>query len=111
MRWEFGEVGDEAEDQVHLRHEVVVPVPASLAPPSEGAPEGAVEGSSFCLEFSGTRSPRVGRVGGGTDSSGSESSGEEDSDEEDIEEDKCGDEEVQEKAECGAGKPSGCCGC
>lgn len=80
MRWAFGEVGDKAEEQVHLRHEVVLPVPAKLmmAPTSDTEMVGVVErkvvgagkvsqrqGDSFCVEYSGSRKPRVSRIGGG----------------------------------------------
>ncbi|CAM9890127.1 unnamed protein product [Ectocarpus sp. 12 AP-2014] len=104
MKWEFGEVGDEAEK--HLRHEVLVPVPiAFLQLPSPACSEGPAAGCaskdesaagsgdeervgrSFCVAYEGTRRPRVSRVDLGEEGSeGSGSSGEESEEEEEEEE-------------------------
>lgn len=99
MRWQFGEVGAESIKQVHVRHDVVVPVPLSLIPAAEVTAEGGcvglLDGESFCVVFpaAGTR-PRVSRIGGddemsteGSDYVSSGESDEEDSDGADGEED------------------------
>ncbi|CAM9299037.1 unnamed protein product [Scytosiphon promiscuus] len=102
MRWEFGEVGDEAEK--HLRHEVVVPVPAALLSQSQLLGQGREDaaaacaaaaaadaetaggsvgntgcgGGSFCVKFSSKRCPRVSRISvGGSASEESSSEGSE----------------------------------
>lgn len=89
MRWEFGEVGPEAEEQVYLRHEVVMPVPASLAP-SDLNNCRVSDGESFCLIFplpSGR--PQVSRIGedreGLSESEGSSSGQDEEGEEEEEE--------------------------
>lgn len=106
MRWEFGEVGDEAEEQVHLRHEVLVPVPAGLLFPSRGGRGkggesssavvgeggGGGGGGSFCVEYCGSRKPQVTRVGGRRDSSDGESSGSEEEGGEEQEQEEEGEE-------------------
>lgn len=84
-RWEFGEVGDEAEK--HLRHEVLVPVPAALLPSHPlGATDGVTGGrsgvvggggGSFCVEFLSSRRPRVSRIDTGGAAVEEESSSEE----------------------------------
>eukprot|EP00752_Nemacystus_decipiens_P007142 g6395.t1 len=123
MRWEFGEVGDEAE--THLRHEVLVPVPGVLLPGaassvSGGAPEGrqreegqavvaapdarggadeGVDGGSFCVEYPSTGlRPRVSRMGA-EDEEGEEGGGSREEEEEEEEEEE--DEEEEEEEEEG----------
>lgn len=82
MKWEFGEVGDEAEEQVHVRHEVFIPVPVELTPAGAGRrgfeDQEAVggNGGSFCVEYVGGVKPRVGVCGidGSSDSDDSDDS-------------------------------------
>ncbi|CAM9153425.1 unnamed protein product [Hapterophycus canaliculatus] len=113
MRWEFGEVGDEADK--HLRHEVLVPVPASLlpslplsaaaVPPSLSVGRGPEDlatacgaacdsihsgvigrgGGSFCVKFLSSRRPRVSRIDLGGAAMEEESSSEESEEDEESE--------------------------
>lgn len=88
MKWEFGEVGDEAEEQVHVRHEVFVPVPVGLTPAGGRGrgfedQEAVVEavagnGRSYCVEYVGGVKPRVSGIDGGSDSDESDGSGDSD---------------------------------
>ncbi|CAN0329013.1 unnamed protein product [Ectocarpus sp. 8 AP-2014] len=114
MKWEFGEVGDEAEK--HLRHEVLVPVPIALLhlpspADSEGAAAGCASkderragsgdeervGRSFCVEYQGTRRPRVSRVDLGEEGSEDSGSSGEESEEEDEESGSSGEESEEEE--------------
>lgn len=92
MRWEFGELGAESGKQVHVRHDVVMPVPVCLTPAAAAGARDAdkvevSEGESFCVVFPIGMRPRVLRVGvvdGLSESEESDSEEEEDeSDEED----------------------------
>ena len=128
MRWEFGEVGGEAE--THLRHEVLVPVPGVLVPcaaASDGSESrsgerlkeegsvvvagsgagvgvgdsaaGGVDGGSFCVEYpSASSRPRVSRMGADDDEEEEEEEEGSSSEEEDEESEEDEEEEEEENS-------------